>query len=171
MNEKKIITEENDRAEIDSWFKQAGEQTFETLPEFIRHVMNDYEHDYGTVCHAIAACSVATAWACDRMEGARGGITGFQAGFVMWGFIRHWEYTGNKCGLKIIDYDKLLFPQYESYFQKTISPDVWRAVQKEAKQKYDDVCARGGGCSDAVFKHWKRIADGNLPFGLKVSKE
>ena len=36
MNEKKRITEENDRAEIDSWFEQAGKQKFETLPEFIR---------------------------------------------------------------------------------------------------------------------------------------
>lgn len=37
MNEKKAITEENDRAEIDSWFEQAGKQTFETLLEVLKH--------------------------------------------------------------------------------------------------------------------------------------
>ena len=175
MSEPKVIAEEN-KDEIKAWFDEAKNQTFDTLPEFIRHVMNDYAHDYGTVCHAISACTVATAWACNRMEGARGGITGFQAGFVMWGFIKHWQYESNKTGLRIVDYDNLLFPQYASYFQKTISPDIWQAVQKEAKRRYDDACAsfnagNGVGCADAVFMHWKRIKDGNLPFGLKVSEE
>ena len=36
--------------------------------------------DYGTVCHAIALSAVART--------AQGGITGFQAGAVMWEFIK-----------------------------------------------------------------------------------
>ena len=168
MNEKKMITEENDRAEIDSWFEQAGKQTFETLPEFIRHVMNDYEHDYGTVCHAIAACAVATAWACNEMEGASGGITGFQAGAVMWTFIRHWLYKSNKCGLRIIDYDDLLYPQYASRFGKTIGSRIWTAVQEEAKKKLEHV---DPFTSNLVVEHWRQIANGIVPFGLSVSDD
>lgn len=167
MEEKKIITEE-DKDEIKGWFDAAPKQTFETLTEFIRHVMNDYEHDYGTVCHAIGACCVATAWACNEMEGARGGITGFQAGFVMWDFIRHWMYESNKCGMKLVDYDNLLYPQYESYFDKTIPTRVWESVQEEAKRRCDEVYRGKGRCADAVFDHWESIANGEVPFGMTV---
>lgn len=166
MNEKKRITEENDRAEIDSWFEQASKQTFKTLPEFIRHVMNDYEHDYGTVCHAIAACAVATAWACNKMDGACGGITGYQAGAVMWTFICRWNYPRNKCGLRITDFDNLLYPQYESYFEKTISPETWEAIQREAKKLLERIDPFTSG---AVVEHWRHLADGEVPFGFKVS--
>lgn len=161
------ITEENNKADIDQWFQDAAEQTFDTLPEFIRHVMNDYYHDYGTVCHAISACAVATAWACTKMDGACGGITGFQAGFVMWGFIRHWTYTNNKCGMKLLDYDNLLFPQYGYKFEKTISEETWRVVQTHAKSLLSERI----DAHPAVIEHWKSIVDGNLPFGFKIGDD
>lgn len=64
------------------WFDQARNQTLETLPKFTDQIMNSH-HDYNSVVHAIAACALATAYACDHSS--NGGITGFQAGFVMWG--------------------------------------------------------------------------------------
>ena len=161
------ITEENNKADIDQWFQDAAKQTFDTLPEFIRHVMNDYAHDYGTVCHAISACAVATAWACNEMEGACGGITGFQAGFIMWNFIRHWTYTNNKCGMKILDYDNLLYPQYGYKFEKTISKETWGAVQTHAKSLLSERI----DAHPAVIAHWKSIVDGNLPFGFKIGDD
>ena len=167
-NTKKVITEEDNKADIEEWYTDAGKQTFETLPEFIRHVMNDYEHDYGTVCHAIAACAIATAWACNEMDGARGGITGFQAGAVMWQFIRRWSYKDNKCGLRIINYDNLLYPQYESYFGKTIGTRVWNDVQKQAKE---NLAIIDPFTSKRVVEHWRSIAAGNVPFGLTVSDD
>lgn len=168
MEKDKIaITEESNKADIDQWFQDAAEQTFDTLPEFIRHVMNDYAHDYGTVCHAISACAVATAWACNRMEGARGGITGFQAGFVMWDFILHWIYTNNECGIKLINYDDLLFPQYEYKFEKTISKKSWEAVQSQAKR----FISEKDYAHPSVIEHWKSIIDGELPFGFKIGDD
>ena len=161
------ITEENNKADIDQWFQDAAKQTFDTLPEFIRHVMNDYVHDYGTVCHAISACAVATAWACNKMEGACGGITGFQAGFVMWVFIRHWAYKNNKCGMKLLDYDNLLYPQCGYKFEKTISESVWKTVQEEAKR----LLSERDYAHPYVIEHWKSIVDGNLPFGFKIGDE
>ena len=92
------------------WFKQAKKQTIETLPEFMNHIMNDYCHDYGTVCHAVAACAMAAVYAANHHPS--GGITGFQAGFVMWDIIRQTNYPSNKCGMKLIDYDNMLYPQY-----------------------------------------------------------
>ena len=102
------------------WFANAKKQTLETLPAFMNHVLNDYCHDYGTICHAISACAIAAAWAADGSE--QGGITGFQAGFVMWDVIRQWRYSSNKSGLKIIDYDDMLFPQYEYKFSNKEIP-------------------------------------------------
>lgn len=49
----KQITEKDNEQEI--WFKEAEKQTLETLPEFIRHLLEDYGHDYGTICHALAS--------------------------------------------------------------------------------------------------------------------
>lgn len=170
---RKPISEEENKKDIEEWFSAAGKQTFDTLPGFIQHVMNDYVHDYGTVVHAIAACAIATAWACNEMEGAAGGITGFQASFVMWDFIRHWSYEHNKCGMKLVDYDELLYPQYGYKFEKTLSPDLWKGIKEEAQRRYDEAVkdietGKPFVASGGVLAHWKSIADGTPPFGFVV---
>lgn len=150
------------------WFEQAREQTLETLPDFINHVMNDYIHDYGTVCHAISACAIAAAWAADNTE--NGGITGFQASFVMWNFVKQWSYSSNKCGLAIIDYDKMLFPQYEEMFtKKTISFATWKRLQERAKELLAE--KENGIAHPDVREHWKSVANGVVPFGYVVKGE
>ena len=146
------------------WFSEAKKQTPETLIDFINHVMNDYIHDYGTVCHAISACAIAAAWAANEAPGSCGGITGFQAGFVMWDFIRQWEFPSNKCGLKIVNYDNMLYPQYEEKFAKTISKDAWALIQKEAVERLKD-CEH---CHSDVVMHWKSIVGGEVPFGYVI---
>ena len=145
----------------EEWFKEAEKQTPDTLIEFINHMMNDYHHDYGTVCHAIAACAIAAAHAANN---AGGGITGFQAGFVMWDFIRQWMYIGNKCGMRLVNYDDMLYPQYEGKFAKTITKDTWQAMQKQAREKLKD-CSH---CAYEVVSHWEKIAEGIVPFGYIV---
>ena len=149
------------------WFAEAKKQRLMTLPDFINHVMNDYEHDYGTVCHAIAACALAATWAANNEDGARGGITGFQAGFVMWDFIRQFMYEDNKCGLRIIDYDKMLYPQYEDFFGKHISPEVHDALMKRS----EELLKEKDHVHPDVIKHWKAIATGHMPFGYVVAKD
>ena len=89
MNNKTPITEEMHLEK--EWFELARKQTLETLPGFINYVMNDYMHDYGTICHAVAACALASAWAAN--DSPNGGITGFQANFVMWDFVKQWGYV------------------------------------------------------------------------------
>jgi hypothetical protein len=161
---KTFVTEEM-RPEKE-WFKEARKQTLETLPKFIDHVMNDYVHDYGTVCHAISACAIAAAWAANECKGACGGITGFQASFVMWDFVKQWSYTDNKTALKILDYDKMLFPQYEDNFQKTMQKATWEVIQAEAKKKLESAKS----AHPDVVAHWKSIVAGNVPFGYTVEK-
>ena len=122
------ITEEMKIHEV--WYKEAKDMTLEGLPEFINHLMNDYGHDYGTICHAMAAGGIATMEAMNNSD--QGGITGFQAGAIMWEFIRNWRYRNNKTGLKLVDYDRFLYPQYEESFRKNIGAYTWAAIQKEA---------------------------------------
>lgn len=149
------------------WFEQAKKQTLETIPAFVDHVMNDYFHDYGTVCHAITACAIAAAWAANAAPGAQGGITGFQAGFVMWDFVRHWNYERNKTGLKMLDYDDLLYPQYKHKFDKVISLEMWEAVQREAKHNLESI----EHAHPDVVAHWRSIVAGHIPFGFVLKED
>lgn len=150
----------------EEWFEQAQKQTVETLPKFISHIMCDYKHDYGTVCHAVAACALAGMWAADNTE--QGGITGFQAGFVMWDIVKQTCYTGNKCGLKITNYDDILYPQYEEKFDRKISKRIWESLQNEAESRLKE---RANAVHPDVKQHWQSIVDGHVPFGFKVEDE
>ena len=157
--EKQYVTE--DMHPEKEWFEEACHMKIADLPAFIDRMIHGYNHDYGTACHAVAACALAAAWATCGDDNI--GLTGFQAGFVMWDFIRNWTKTGNKCGLKLIDYDDMLYPQYMDKYEKVISRDIWEAIQQEAGKRL----AESGGC-EAVRKHWQSIVDGKVPFGYRV---
>jgi hypothetical protein len=147
-------------------YKEAMEQTPETLGDFVVKAMCDYPHDYGSVCVAVSACALAGVYAANSLP--QGGITGYQAGFVMWEFIRQMNYRGNKCGLRMIDYDNMLFPQYAYKFEKTISSDTWKLLQEEAKRNLEEDLTY---VHPAVMNHWKSIVDGVVPFGYKIEEE
>lgn len=130
MDAKQAITEE--QGVHKQWYEEARKQTLETLPAFMNRLLNSYQHDYGTIVHAVSAGAIAAAWASNEVAG----ITGFQAGVVMWQFIREWNYSDNKCGLRILNYDNMLFPQFVDQFKgQGISAEVWEVVQKEAAGK------------------------------------
>lgn len=147
----------------DEWFKKAKSMKPDDFPEFFRELTEDYEHDYGTVCHAMAAIGLAAMWAFNNSEGARGGITGFQAGCVMWDVIRHMNYEDNKCGLRLLNMDDLLYPQYEHNFV-AISEDTWDAVRKEAQKRLTERVT----AHPDVVAHWESIINGKVPFGLRI---
>ncbi len=145
----------------DTLYTEARDMTVNKLPEFMEK-LKEYRNGYGSCCIALAAGALAAAWAfCKEF-----GITGFQASIAMWEFVKNWNYTGNKCGLRLVDWDNMLFPQYEDRFQKTITPDTWKALQDEAKKNL----AEGKAC-DSVIRHWQSICDGVVPFGYIVASE
>lgn len=146
-------------------YKEAIEQTPETIGDFVMKTMCDYPHDYGSVCVAVAACALAGVYAANGLP--QGGITGYQAGFVMWEIVRQLNYRGNKCGLRMIDYDDMLFPQYAHKFEKTISIDTWKLLQEEAKRRLEEDSTHA---HPAVIDHWKSIVDGVVPFGYKIEE-
>ena len=85
--------------------------TFNELVTFLKYVKENCNCGYGEAPRSIAQAALAVAWyLADRF-----GITGFQAGFVMWDFVRDWQFPHNKCGLRILDYDEMLYPQNYRY--------------------------------------------------------
>lgn len=156
---------ENFESKMRELYKEAMKQTTDTIGDFVKHAMCDYPHDYGSVCVAVAACALAGVHAADSLP--QGGITGFQAGFVMWEFVRQMNYRGNKCGLRMIDYDNMLFPQYAHEFEKTISSDNWKLLQEEAKRRLEEDSEHE---HPYVINHWKSIVDGVVPFGYKIEE-
>ena len=113
------------------WYKKARKMSMDKLPEFINHLMNDYRHDYGTICHALTSGAIATMWAMDK----KAGITGFQASCIMWEFIQNWMSEYKDKPLQLLNYENLLYPQYEDKFSKTISQSTWDWLRKEARKK------------------------------------
>lgn len=135
-------------------------KSFDDLVDFLQRVKDNCNTGYGTAPRAIAQAALAVAW----YLASDFGITGFQAGFVMWEFIRDWQYSNNECGMKIVNYDDMLYPQCDYKFDKVISKDTFEALQKKAKKNLEE-------CDYAhpnVINHWKSIASGNVPFGYAV---
>lgn len=145
-------------------------ETHEDLAAFLKDVEENYNISYGCAPRAMAQASLAmaqaslaVAWYLADKFGIS--ISSFQAGFVMWDFIRDWSYPHNKCGLKIVDYDNLLYPQYGDKFEKRITTTVWAYLQEEAKERLKNDSEY---THPAVIAHWKSIVDGNVPFGYIV---
>lgn len=149
----------------EEWFKKAKQiKSIDEFAAFAKDLLIDTEHDYGTICHAIGALAVAAGWLGSHMHG----ITGFQARFVMWDFVRQWQYEHNECGLRIIDFDNMLFPQYENRFEKRIDAKQFAKMQEIAAKKLQGDLSH---VHPDVMKHWKSIVDGVVPFGFKLTHE
>ena len=151
------------------WFKEMENQTMKTLPDFLKHLLEDYDHDYGTICHAITAGAIAAAKAMNKSP--EGGITGFQAGCIMWGLITNWmtEYKGKP--MKLVDYSDMLYPQMEHKFVKTISEDTWKYLQKEAEKKILEDDKSEVKAHPEVREHWVHIVEGDIPFSFAIDEK
>ena len=156
MAMKQPITEEMNLQK--EWFKEAGKVKEQDLLDFFQRIVHGYAHDYGTMCHAVAACALAAAWAANDVIG----LSAFQAGFVMWDFIDNW-FMKSDCGLKLVNYDDMLYPQYGSKFDKVISQETWNKIRKKAIENLSKSCV-----APEVYAHWENIASGNVPFGYRV---
>ena len=154
---------EEDKDVIDGWFTQAKAcKDPEALARFVRHLLDDYDHDYGTICHAASAAAVAACWAIDG-DGRQGGITGFQAGCIMWGFIRRWK--DEEGPLRLVSYESMLYPQCKQDFDNVIDSGTWKYLQEEATRKLDESPTP---VHSNVAAHWQSIVDGTVPFGFSV---
>ncbi len=149
------------------WYKQAEKvRTPEELAAFAKRLMFDYSHDYGTICHAVAATAIAGAHCIDS-DPYQGGITGFQAGCIMWEFVTHWM-ADCKGPMKLMKFENMLYPQYQDKFEKVITKSTWEHLQKTAKENIEK--AGEDGAHEEVLAHWKSIVEGKVPFGYTIAE-
>jgi len=159
MTEPIVLTEEN-RDIIAAWYTK----DIESLDSFIKELDTAYTHDYGTIVHAHAAIAVQAARLMNKQS--QGGITGFQAGAVMWEFMRNWMHLEGP--LKLTNFKDMLYPQNEEKFSKTLSKETWEYLQAEAKKLMSQDMKHA---NLMVAAHWQRIANGEVPFGYSVEVE
>lgn len=130
------------------------------LQEFQEYLDNEFEHTYDTIPLAITAVALRAArHANNTMQ--QGGITNEQAAGVMWFFISAWRDF--KGPLRLTHFDRMLSPENEAYFEKTISASVFKYLQETAAELLSKTSA-----VDATTEHWQRIIAGELPFGYKL---
>jgi hypothetical protein len=165
--ERKVVTEESGIHK--EWYERAKKvSTIAELTAFATEMREDYQHDYGTICHAITATAIAAMWAVERSP--QGGITGFQASCIMWGLIDHWNVF-DKGPKRMVCYRNMLYPQYADKFDKLISQETWEYLQEEAAKEIKEAHPQINVASP-VYQHWQSIVAGQVPFGYRVvSKE
>ncbi len=138
--EKNIEPEFKARDELTEWIENI--KTFDQLVDFLEDVK---EHYYGCERRVLLAAIMQACLA------------------VSWYLSKEFEIP--ETGLKLIDYDEMLYPQNGFKFEKTISSDTWERLQETAKR----LLGERGICAELdVFSHWKSIADGKVPFGYTV---
>lgn len=152
-----------------AWY-EVKPKTPAELAEFVTKLLTEYHHDYGTICHAVAAAAVAAARTVSADE-KQGGITGFQASAIMWQFVRHWMRERGPMRMQRMEH--LLFPQHADDF-RTIPLETFRWLQEEASKRLGegptklDPNEAGVSAHPDVVAHWKRIVAGEVPFGLRI---
>lgn len=167
MKELKITaTEERDFRE-QAYEIAKSVNTPEELAEFVKFISN-VPLDYGTAVYAQCAAMLAAQHVMN--QGKQGGITGFQAGFIGWEMVKKFMSVGD-CGLSLIDWENMLYPQYEERFEKTISRDIFEGLQKKAKECLAKTDNKRLMLHPDVRKHMESIVSGVVPFGYVLREE
>jgi len=134
-------------------------KTRDELMAFMDSLM-ERPHEYGTCVYAMSMCAVAAYYYVSHVLGA----TSFQASLADLDILRR---TRRMEYFRIVNWEGMLYPQYENEMQKTIAPDIWKWLQSEAKRKL----AEKPVAHPAVRAHWQSIVDGIVPFGYNVVEE
>lgn len=142
--------------------------TFDNMMDIVEKYFHEYEKDYNSVVEIAEACCEAMAWACSK----RLGLTGFQASCVGLRFLQRFNGFGENVGFKVLDYDAMLYPQNADRFEPCINRSMFEVMQNQAIANLNEL---ENGSSTPVHPeveaHWKRIADGIVPFGYYVKEE
>jgi hypothetical protein len=127
-------------------------KTIEELTAIIKE-LTERQHDYGTCVYAISLASLATY----NYVASALGCTGFQASFADLDMIQRTRHMEN--GFRIVDYGKLLYPQYLTGEHFPSMQDLLeenkdqlkKAAQKLLDEKSEHVHAD-------VVAHWRKLA-------------
>jgi hypothetical protein len=160
------LDEEKDREIIDGWYETAKKiHDLDSLMGFVSGLLNKYKHDYGTICHAVTAATLAAAHYIDHDK--QGGITGFQASQIGMMFINKWMHINGPW--RMVRYENMLYPQYENYFNqelREIDQETLQWLQERARE-----ILKEPGVGVRLTRHLTGILEGQVPFGFTVREE
>lgn len=162
---RKQITEEDGVHK--EWYERSKDlKDLSDLNGFFNELLEDYEHDYGTICHAMAAAAVATVRVMNKQP--QGGITGFQASAVQWEIIKKLGAFPLEEGepARLCTGNDLLYPQ-SSYRWGTITPETRDWLKKKADEKLQE--ADHESVHPNVLAHWKKLSSGWEPLPVRES--
>ena len=111
------------------------------------------KHDYGTCVYAMSMSAIAAF----RYVSHRLGVTGFQASCADLDFIA--RNRGMKHGFQIVDYENLLYPQYEVDFEEL---DFWtliRANIEHLSKEAGKLLENTEPVHPEVRAHWEKLVE------------
>lgn len=151
----------NEQTFRDKFAPRVSNATLEKLPGLIREILDEGSNDYGCAAISAGLIGAAAMWAANKELR----LTEFQASFSAWEVLRHWDslYPRTELGGRMQDFGDLLYPRCEHKFT-SLPKDVVEALPKEAQKKLDE----NPNSHPEVLDHWRRLAAGELPFGLRA---
>lgn len=138
-----------------------------TPDEFVAFILQieSHEHDYGTIVYACSAAAIAGFNVMNRSK--QGGITGFQAGCLMWEMVRKFGMF-SEGPLRIQDFDQIRYPQYDDKWPVRITPASAAVLQERARKMVDE---QGDLVSPAVLERNREISAGKFPGFVTVAED
>lgn len=182
-----ITEEQRERWKTDkeNWANKAKNEirTPEQLKEFADELISHCTSlkDGTDIYEQTVDSAASLAYAAIEMYSSMFGMTAFQIGCVTWQIIDKMMLEDHDCGMRLVNYNNMLYPQYDDRFEKTIEKDTWEALQKKAKEliekNNEEIRKKEAGekyafpAGEKVVKHWESIANGNVPFGYTVAEK
>ena len=152
---------------IENWYEKAKHiKNPDELKEFIENVYSFGEYPgYDECVHAMTSIAIAASWCANKHYK----ITGFQASCVGLEYLLHWTYDyRNTIGISVINWSDMLYPQKDHLFEKTITKDIFKALQEAAQKNLKAEETSSIPAHPRVIEHWQSIVNGIVPFGYEL---
>lgn len=172
LPEPKALEEEKDGEIWKKWREEGAKARFDdgSFAKFAHHVLFDYAHDYGTICHAAIALLGSALHAVDASP--TGGLTGFQASTICLRFLRNEIYGSSRLGVMVRNLDDVLYPQYEDKFTGLdCKPEYAKRISALAAENLKETNGGKRPVKDEVKAWWERLAKGDFPAWIRVKAQ
>lgn len=128
-------------------------KTIEELSQYIKELI-EYKHDYNTSGYAITKSLLAT----EMMMANVLGTTGFQHGYAHVSYIT--ETKGSKTGCAILNFDDMMYPQYDLLEKVKGSIEEHKKSEhfiKEVKKRIKEDDKSDFKAHKDVRTHWEKL--------------
>lgn len=127
-------------------------QSDEDLEQVIK-ALSSRQHDYGTCVYAMSIAAEAAF----NLMAHKLGVTGFQASCADMDILRRTRRL--KDGFQIIDYNKLLYPQYREQFDECSWGSLLHKNRGSLREKAKALLAESSGAHPDIIAHWNLLAE------------